>query len=268
LECRNRFEKEMKKVQEPRLDKYQERVQEYFERPGPQQDPEEAGATPRGDDDVPMPEIGLQLDSHEPHEDIANPSNAMVPQIGPAVPPQGADAPPDETMLAAVFRSTEGEAPTEREGIVQMLCHVGVDVSTAERTVSELYSPPRVTAAAAMRRGLNIFGLQAFDMTTLSPEGAPADFSKAPRRAAARRMRAKDNPDWLTGSPPCTAFSILNRGLNYPKMPAEKVERVIIEGRVHLAFCCQLYKDQLDRGKHFLCEHPASASSWWEKEVM
>jgi site-specific DNA-cytosine methylase len=67
-------------------------------------------------------------------------------------------------------------------------------------------------------------------VTTLNPEGVPWEFSRAARRATARRMCVQDDPVWLVGSPPCAAFSILNRGLNYLKMSAEEVERRVVEG--------------------------------------
>ena len=34
---------------------------------------------------------------------------------------------------------------------------------------------------------------------------------------------------------------------------------------VHLDFVCQPYRDQMDAGRYFLHEHPASASSWEER---
>jgi hypothetical protein len=171
-------------------------------------------------------------------------------------------------MIDALFRSVEGPKVTdEKDMIISMLCHVGVDVNTATAKVSEMYSPPRVTAAADKFPGMNIKGLKAFDLSTKNPNGVPWDFGQASHRAMARRICSADNPDWIIGSPPCTPFSILNRGLNYPKMDPAEVKRRIAEGRVHLAFCAQLYKDQISRGKHFLHEHPASASSWWEPEI-
>ena len=39
------------------------------------------------------------------------------------------------------------------------------------------------------------------------------------------------------------------------------------EARIHLNFCITLYRDQVKRGKHFLHEHPVSASSWREESV-
>ena len=50
--------------------------------------------------------------------------------------------------------------------------------------------------------------------------------------------------------------------MNYRKMPVDKVRGAIEEGKRHLNFCCDLYRRQLQRGKHFLHEHPARALSW------
>eukprot|EP00969_Alexandrium_andersonii_P296659 13108970-Alexandrium_andersonii.AAC.1 len=36
------------------------------------------------------------------------------------------------------------------------------------------------------------------------------------------------------------------------------------KARVHLEFAVKLYRAQLERGAHFLREHPATASSWDE----
>ena len=37
--------------------------------------------------------------------------------------------------------------------------------------------------------------------------------------------------------------------------------------RVHLEFCCKLYRKQLNRGCYFLHEHPRLATSWHEPAV-
>ena len=39
------------------------------------------------------------------------------------------------------------------------------------------------------------------------------------------------------------------------------------EARTHLKFCMRIYQYQLDRGKHFLHEHPLGASSWKEERA-
>ena len=121
-----------------------------------------------------------------------------------------------------------------------------------------------IKEAAARRRNLNLKGLHAMDLRTFRSDGTPWDFSKKEHRHDARRMLASEKPDWVIGSPPCTAFSIWNVGINFKKMDPTKVAAMIQEGRSHLQFCAELYRKQLKGGRHFLHEHPATAVSWRE----
>ena len=75
-------------------------------------------------------------------------------------------------------------------------------------------------------------------------------------------------PDFIIGSPPCTAFCSWNRHLNYKKMNKEDVRKMIDEGERHLKFMCQLYQKQIDAGRFFVHEHPATAVSWKEKDIL
>ena len=52
----------------------------------------------------------------------------------------------------------------------------------------------------------------------------------------------------VIGSPPCTAFSAINVGLNHPKMDPAEVRRRQGEGRVLLGFVLAVYRWQLNRG--------------------
>ena len=52
--------------------------------------------------------------------------------------------------------------------------------------------------------------------------------------------------------------------MNYPKMDPVEVQKRISEGRKHLKLMVSLYRDQLRRKRHFIHEHPKSASSWHE----
>ena len=76
-----------------------------------------------------------------------------------------------------------------------------------------------------------------------------------------RRIRTL-KPTWVIGSPPCTAFSIWNVGINYKKMNPKTVAHMLEEGRSHIAFMAGIYREQLRHGRHFLREHPATATSW------
>ena len=69
-------------------------------------------------------------------------------------------------------------------------------------------------------------------------------------------------PEWVLGAPPCTASYIWSYGLNYQKMDGEAVRAKLAEGRMHLKFCCRMYRRQIKRGKLFLHEPPATAMSW------
>ena len=91
-------------------------------------------------------------------------------------------------------------------------------------------------------------GLRALDLRTLKPDGQPWNFPKRADRRLASQLIDKDEPDWLIGSPPCTAFSIWSYAMNCPKMDKEKVDETIAEGRTHLNFVVSLYRKQIMRG--------------------
>ena len=57
-------------------------------------------------------------------------------------------------------------------------------------------------------RNLNLGGLGALDLRTTKEDGNPWDFSRPANRRAARALLKKNDPDWVIGNPPCTAFSI------------------------------------------------------------
>ena len=118
-----------------------------------------------------------------------------------------------------------------------------------------------VSEANRPRRSLNCEGLRAFDLRTSKPDGSPWNVDGRKDRKLARQMITDDDPEWIIGPPPCTAFSIWNRQMNDRKMPVDKVRAAIEEGKRHLTCCCYPYRRQLQRGKHFLHEHPARALS-------
>ena len=75
------------------------------------------------------------------------------------------------------------------------------------------------------------------------------------------------DPHFVVGSPPCADFSLLTRNFCHPRMEPARVRRRLHAALVHLRFCCDIYKDQLRRGRHFVHEHPAGAASWVEEAV-
>ena len=65
---------------------------------------------------------------------------------------------------------------------------------------------------------LNVKGIAAFDSRTLRPDNIPWDFNRKSDRRMARDILGAKAPDWVIGSPPCTAFCQWNLGINKDKM--------------------------------------------------
>ena len=131
-------------------------------------------------------------------------------------------------------------------------------IATVQKHVSEVWSPPRVTALASE------YGLSpgtAYDIETKDELGNPWDFDKPEQRNKCIKEILTQRPAFLIGSPMCTAFSIL-QGLNRSRMDPIKWEAMWNKGVRHMLFAIKLYRIQHDAGRFFLHEHPASASSW------
>lgn len=130
-------------------------------------------------------------------------------------------------------------------------------ITSAKPTFIEIFGRGGlVEASHGLRRNLNVHGLDALDLRTCKESGEPWDFSKPADRQEALHLVRTRRPSWIVGSPPCTAFSQLNGGHNVPKLPKERVDKIIEERRMHLHFVIVLYKLQLGEGRHFLHEHP------------
>ena len=139
--------------------------------------------------------------------------------------------------------------------------------SAVRAIVAEVYSPPRVTAAAGR---LPKYGLQpglALDITVDDDTGKPYDFSIKSQREKAERKLDEQQPLLLIGTPMCTAFSAI-QAINNCKRDPQIVAREQAAGRLHLQWCCYLYRKQVARGAYFLHEHPNSATSWREPCVL
>ena len=136
----------------------------------------------------------------------------------------------------------------------------------ARAVVSEIYSPPRVTAAAARLKGLKIDPGVALDLTTTDEYGRPWDFSKKEVQDRAEKLLDEQGPDLIVGSPMCTAHSPWQR-INRVRNPMA-YKRKKQESRRHLEFVCKIYRRQVEKGKLFLHEHPAQADSWEEECIM
>ncbi len=128
--------------------------------------------------------------------------------------------------------------------------------------ISEVYSPPRVTAELKKRKmGRLVPGL-ALDLTVIDPDDdQPWDFARQDKREKARRLFREQKPLLLIGSPVCTAWSAWQRINKFLCKDQEKMRRLKVQAAVHLEFVVDLYRDQIERGRYFLHEHPMQASS-------
>ena len=115
--------------------------------------------------------------------------------------------------------------------------------------VVELYSPPRVVAAAAAR------GLKADFSVDLC---TGFDLSKAQDRQQVRQELQRRKPRLLVTSPPCTKFSPLQNLRENQELLEEELESAI----EHMDFSMDMLNEQVDRGDHGLHEHPDTATSW------
>ena len=86
------------------------------------------------------------------------------------------------------------------------------------------------------------------------------DFGKKEDRETAREKLKEERPKLLIGSPECRMFSQLQR-MN-PRRDSEEWKRQHAEACLHVQFCCELYREQINRGGYVLHEHPFGASSW------
>ena len=135
--------------------------------------------------------------------------------------------------------------------------------AACRRIVSEVYSPPRVTAEIQRAKHPHLVAGFAFDITTVDPDdGMPWDFSIPSKREKARRKCEEQQPYMLIGSPMCTPFCTwmaLNEALTKDHATVRAAKEKAIE---HINFVVSLYQMQVDAGRYFLHEHPAYATSW------
>ena len=125
--------------------------------------------------------------------------------------------------------------------------------------LSEVYSPPRIVDQA---KKMHMNGGFSLDFTVPDKSGYIWDFDQAECRDKAMRLVKETKPYMLIGSPECTPFSSLqNLNMRTPEGCA-KVLEARSRGEVHLQFCRDMYVEQMRCGRHFLHEHPLTATSW------
>ena len=117
-----------------------------------------------------------------------------------------------------------------------------------EFDVTELYSPPRVTA---MAETLKMVPGLACDLTTVDTDGQAWDFDQAHMRSRALRLVTQRKAYLLVGSPMCSAFSAL-QALNKNRSSPQAQQERYAYGKRHLEFMAKLYKIQYEQGLYCL----------------
>ena len=116
----------------------------------------------------------------------------------------------------------------------------------------ELFNPGNFTACAQ-----DLIPGTIIDMS-IDPE---KDMRVETYRTQARHDIAIADPLIVLGAPPCTVFSSM-QNINQKHHGTPEWQRRYAEGFTLLQFSVEVYWDQISRGKFFLHEHPATASSW------
>ena len=124
--------------------------------------------------------------------------------------------------------------------------------------LSEVFTPARLTArcrAFGLEPGENFDIVNGCDLGTI--EG----------RGAVQRHLDLHAPKCVVLSPPCTMFSRLMAS-NRSRMDPDIYNQRLAHGRSLLHFAIAICWKQLRRGDYFLLEHPASADSWREPQML
>ena len=171
----------------------------------------------------------------------------------------------DEDMIGLLAKGMPKHVAEDFVNVYELFLINGASPSDARAKVCELFSPPRVTAEAQRLPILEIIPGSTFDLRA-DRHGRTWNFLLESDRKRAKKQIMKEKPFLVVGSPPCTYFSRLME-LNRHRMDPAAFQRALGEARVLLDFAAEIYETQLRGGRHFLHEHPESASSWCEPRV-
>ena len=122
-------------------------------------------------------------------------------------------------LMAVLTRDARKEIVEHDNEIMAVVRALGGDSQRYRRErskavkaiVAEIYSPPRVTAAAKLLPELRLIPGFALDLTTEDSDGRKWDFDEKEMRDRAKQRLADEQPMLLVGSPMCTAFSTWQR---------------------------------------------------------
>eukprot|EP00971_Amphidinium_carterae_P220004 4367367-Amphidinium_carterae.2 len=128
----------------------------------------------------------------------------------------------------------------------------------------ELYSPKRFRQAAVhlgLRPGI------AIDLEVQKSNGEYWDLTREQDVQEMWALLEREDPEYILASPPCTSVSIL-QNLNRHKRDPARVQEEEAEGRRHLYICVKAFWRQVEKGKFFLHEAPATALSWKDPAIV
>jgi hypothetical protein len=234
-----------------------------------------AGQLPSSDSDVELPS-NLDHDESDVNCDIMSTSDVQLPSESDAdivggdnsslgLPsPAGelhnvSDGSDMESLPSLPSDASEDEPGAELDGPVSVPSPhdvqqiMGAFIPGASHKIAEYYSPPRVLPVA---RQQGLHGTLALDILTGWDLTVP--WIKELSLLILTRLHIL----MIILSPPCTAFSPLQRMWNFPKLSAIRVSEIWNTGMIHLDHAMQLAWKQLNEGRFFAFEHPASASSF------
>ena len=122
--------------------------------------------------------------------------------------------------------------------------------------MSEMYSPPRVTAELQRMKHKHLLPGSALDLTVVDPDdGLPWDFSLRRKRIRARKIIREQRPYLIIGSPQCKEFCTWQK-LSEARHPDEGQRAAAGEAaEVHLQFVAQRSQDEIDGGTDCLADH-------------
>ena len=147
--------------------------------------------------------------------------------------------------------------PVEEVGMIATVAAAGVPLvdRPGKFDLCEVFSPPRTVVVAkenGLRGGWSL-DIRHEDGTT----GRSWDLSRREEMDSVFELLRRDKPFMVTLSPPCTKFCALLRLCRKDVDRKEWLQAVRF-----VNFAVRVAKHQLENGRHFIFEHPLTASSW------
>ena len=157
----------------------------------------------------------------------------------------------DADMHALMKKGMPEQVAKEYINMYELFLVHGASAGDARKKVTELFSPPRVTAEMQRTPTMNLAAGATYDLRA-DVHGRSWDFLKQEDRARARKEVSEQKPLMVIGSPPCMEFG---------------TKRKRLEATTLLHFALEIYELQMRAGRHFLHEHPHGARSWQDARM-